>query len=73
MTVDEDTLRLEKIDIIKLTLLNGLDMTLSNIAFAQRYDSNLIFFRQLREANILYYNQLESMILKRAGIIMDLA
>lgn len=73
MTADENTLRLEEVDMIKLTLLNGLDMTLSNIAFAQRCDSNLIFLRQLRGANILYHNQLESMILKKAEIIIGLA
>lgn len=73
MTADENILTLEEVDMIKLTLLNGLDMTLSNIAFVQRCDSNLIFLRQLRRANILYHNQLESMILKKAEIIMGLA
>lgn len=39
-------------------------MTLSNIGFALRCNSNLIFFSQLKEAKISYHNYSENLIEK---------
>ena len=58
---------------IKLTLSSGLDMTLSNIIFAPRYNFNFISLGQQREARNLYCNHPKNMILKKAEIIIDLA
>lgn len=73
MTADGDIIRSKEVGTIKLTLLNGSDMTLSNVAFAPRCDSNLISLGQLREAGISYHDHPESMILKKAGIIIGSA
>lgn len=71
MTTNGDIIRSEKVDIIKLALLNESDMIFSNIAFALRLDSNLISCSQLKEARISYHNHLVSMILKKAGDIIS--
>lgn len=71
MIADKNIIRLEKVSTIKLTLLNGSDIILSNMTFASRYYSNLISFDQLREAGISYHNYPESIILKKAGIIIS--
>lgn len=71
ITANRDIIRLEEVDTIKLTLLNELDMTLSNIAFAPRCYINLIFLSQLREVAILYHDHSESMILIKARITIS--
>lgn len=70
VTADRDSIRSKKMAIIKLTLLNQLDMILSNIAFAPRCNFNLISLSQLREIRILYYDYPKSIILKKAEIII---
>lgn len=72
MTADEDIIRLEKIDIIQLALLNRLDIMFSNIAFALSYDSKFISFGQLKEAEILYDNHLKNIIFKKTENIISL-
>lgn len=42
VTADRNIIRLEKVGIIKLALLNRLDMMFLNMAFAQRCDCKLI-------------------------------
>lgn len=62
---NRDTIRLEKIGMIKLILLNKLDTILSNIAFALRFDLNLISFRQLKEVEILNHAYSKVIIIKK--------
>lgn len=44
VTTNRNIIRSEKVSIIQLALLNKSDITLSNIAFAPKYNSNLISF-----------------------------
>lgn len=69
---NKNIIRSEKVDIIQLALLNGLDIILADIVFALRCNSYFIFLDQLREARILYHNHFESMILKKTGNIIGL-
>lgn len=62
MTTNKDIIKLKEIGMIQLALLNKLDITLSNLAFAPKSNFNLISFNQLREAGISYHNNLESII-----------
>lgn len=63
MIVYGDIIRLKKVDTIQLALINRLDITLSNVVFTLRCNSNLISLNQLREARILYHNYPENIIL----------
>lgn len=50
MTVNKESIRLKKVDIVKLILLNETNMMLLNMIYSQKCDFNLIFFHQLTKA-----------------------
>lgn len=73
MTVNREIIRLEKlVGIKKLTLLNRINMILSNIAYTLRCNSNLIYLSQLKNVKILYYNYLKRIILKTTRNIISI-
>ena len=67
MTTGGTIIRSNQVGIIILPLINGIQLTLSNVTFAPEYDSNLISLGELRETDILYYNYLEQILLKQVG------
>lgn len=73
MIANRDIIRSEKVSTIQLALLNRLNITLLNIAFTLRYDSNLISLGQLKKARISYHNHPKSIILKKTRNIIGLA
>lgn len=62
MIASGNIIKLEKVGTIQLLFENGTEIMLSNVAFALRYNSNLISLNQLREAGILYHDHPNSMI-----------
>lgn len=48
-------------------------MTLLNVAYAPKYDSNLISLRQLHKSGIWYYDYPNSIILRKEGSILRIA
>lgn len=70
VTINENIIRWEKVGIIQLVLLNGLDIILLNVAFVLRCNSKLISLDQLREARISYYDYPKKMMLKKAENII---
>ena len=56
----------QEVGIVHLLLQIGkTTMTLLNVAYALKCDSNLISLEQLHESGILYHNHLNSMVLKQ--------
>lgn len=72
MTAGKDIIRLREVGTIQLLLKNRSEMILFNVAFALRYDSNLISLGQVREARISYHNHPNNMILKQSRSIIRL-
>lgn len=54
-------------------LVNGMQLTLSNVTFAPIYDSNIIWLGQLQEISISYHDHSEQMLLRQAGKIIGSA
>lgn len=74
MTVNKKIIRLENVGIKKPTLLNKIKITLLNVAYYPKSNSNLISLSWLRETRISYHVYPESMILlKKARNIIDSA
>lgn len=48
-----------------LPLENSLQLTLANVAYTPKCDSNFIFLGQLQETGISYHNYPKYMVLKR--------
>lgn len=48
-------------------------MTLLNVAYAPKCDSNLISLGQLRKSGILYHDHPDSMVLKQGGSTLGIA
>lgn len=62
MIVSGNIIRLEKVGTIQLPFENESEIILLNIAFALKYNSNLISPNQLRKVGISYYDHPNSMI-----------
>ena len=65
MTARGKIIRLEEIVLVYLSTNTGATITLKNITYTLRYDSNFISLGQLRELGITYYDHFELMILKQ--------
>ena len=66
-------IRSSQVGTIILPIENGLQLTLSNVAFTPECDSNLISLGQLRETFISYHDYPEKMVLKQGGEIIGSA
>ena len=66
-------IRSSQVGTIILLRENGLQLTLSNVAFTPVCNSNLISLVQLREINTSYHDYPEQMVLKKGGEIIGSA
>lgn len=58
---------------VYLSLQNGTTMTLLNVIYTSKCNSNLILLGQLQELGILYHNYPNSIILKQKGSTLRMA
>lgn len=63
--VGGEIIRSEEVGLVHLLTHNGIIITLNNIAYIPRSDSNLILLGQFFESEIIYHDHLEKMILKQ--------
>ena len=67
MTVGGTIIRSNQVGTVILPLINGIQLTLSNIAFVTECDSNLISLGHLQETDISYHNHSEQILLRQVG------
>lgn len=60
----------QEVGMVHFLLETGTTMTLLNVAYTPKRDSNLISLDQLQELGISYHNHLDSMILKQRKSIL---
>ncbi len=72
VTAGSNIIRSKQVGTVILPLENGT-LTLTNVASAPEYDSNLISPGQLQETGISYHNHPECMVLKQRGKTIGLA
>ena len=72
ITVGGELIWFREVGTVQLSL-QSRKMTLLNIAYIPKYDSNLISLGQLRESRILYHDHPDSIILKQGGSHIGLA
>ena len=73
ITAGGNIIRSSQIGTVTLSLKNGSNLTLSNVAYTPECDSNLISLGQLRETGISYHNPAKCMVLKQKGKTIGLA
>lgn len=73
VTISRNIIRSTQFKIIIFPFRNGLELTLSNVAYTLKYDSNLIFLSQLPETRIFYHNHPKYMLLKQKKKTIGLA
>ena len=72
ITAGREIIRSWKVGIVHLSLQSG-KITLLNVAYTPKCDSNLISLGQLRKSRISYHDHPDSMIPKQGGNIIRLA
>lgn len=65
VTAKRDIIRSEQVETIILSLENGSQLILANIAYTLNCNSNLIFFSQFWETGISYHAYLKYILLKQ--------
>ena len=73
VTAGRDIIRSEQVETVILPLKKCSQLTLCNVAYALKCNSNLISLDQLRETGISYYDHLEYMVLKQGESIIGSA
>lgn len=73
ITAKSEIIRSQEVDIVYFPLQTDITITLLNVAYTPKCDSNLISLDQLRESGILYYDHSNSMILKQRESILGVA
>ena len=74
VTAGGDIIRSKEVGTVHLPLQSGkTTMTLLNVAYAPKCDSNLISLGQLRDSGISYHDHPNSMVLKQGGSILGIA
>lgn len=63
----------QEVGIVYFPLQNKTTMTLLNVAYTPKSNSNLILLDQLPESGILYYDHFDSIILKQGESILEVA
>lgn len=69
--VNEEIIRLKKVDIITLIPLNETDMTALNIVYILRYNSNFIFFINQKKLEFYTMITLEKWYYRRSEILLN--
>ena len=74
ITAGGEIIHSQEVSTVHLLLQSGkTTMTLLNVAYAPKCDSNLISLGQLRESGILYHDHPNSMVLKQGGSTLGVA
>lgn len=73
VTAGGEIIRSQEVGTVHLPLQSGTTMTLLNVAYTSKCDSNLILLGQLRESRISYHDHPDSMVLKQGGGTLGMA